>query len=60
MTFTRFMCNRDMDINEIREVLSLMKNQETSDKYVNTSMIIDGEYAKISVEIDENGNVTLI
>lgn len=60
MTFTTFKSNREMDIDEIREVLHLMENQETNDRKTNTSISILGNYAKIDVEIDEDGNVTLL
>lgn len=60
MTFTTFKSNREMDINELREVLLLMENQETTDVGKSTSIYIDGEYATIKVDIDELGNVTLV
>ena len=60
MTFTTFKANRELDINELREVLSLMENQETTDRYVSTLLNINGDYAHIEVEIDEDGNVTVL
>ena len=60
MTFTTFKSNRELDINELREVLSLMEEQETTDRYVSTSLDINGDYAHIEVEIDEYGNVTVL
>lgn len=37
-----------------------MGNQETTDRYTNVSMSIDGDFARIEVEIDECGNVTVL
>ena len=60
MTFTTFKSNRELDINELREVLSLMEEQETTDRYVSTSLNINGNDANIEVEIDEDGNITVL
>lgn len=60
MTFTTFKSNRELNIDELREVLLLMENQETTDKYVSTSIDINGDFAHIAVEIDEDGNVEVI
>ena len=58
--FAEFYCKRKMSYEELKEVLSLMENQETADKYTDTEMQIDGDDAKIRVKIDKEGNVTLI
>ncbi|WP_448755031.1 hypothetical protein [Agathobacter sp.] len=58
--FTKFYCKRKMSYEELKEVLSLMENQETTDKFTDTEMQIDGDDAKINVKIDKEGNVTLI
>lgn len=58
--FTTFKCNRPMSIEELREVLTLMENQETTDRYSNTEITIKGNDATITVKIDEDGNVLLI
>ena len=55
-----FKSNRELDINELREVLSLMENQETTDRYVSTLLNINGDYAHIKVDIDEYGNITVL
>lgn len=60
VTFTTFKSDRSLDINELKEVLSLMENQETTDKYVSTSLDINGDDAHILVDIDEDGNVTVL
>lgn len=60
MTFTTFKSERELNIYELREVLVLMENQETTDRYTNTEMVIDGNFAKIEVKIDEDGNVTVL
>ena len=58
--FTTFKCNRPISIEELREVLTLMENQETTDRFTNTETTIKGNYATITVKIDEDGNVLLI
>lgn len=58
--FTEFYCKRKMSYEELKEVLSLMENQETTDKFTDTEMQINGDDAKINVKIDKEGNVTLI
>lgn len=60
MTFTTFKSNRELNINELREVLTLMENQETTDRDVSTSLDINGNDAHIQVNIDEYGNVTVL
>ena len=59
MTFTTFKSERELNINELKEVLQLMEIQETNERYENTSIHIDGEFAVIDVEIDEDENVTI-
>jgi hypothetical protein len=49
-----------MSIEELREVLTLMENQETTDRFTNTEITIKGNDATITVKIDEDGNVLLI
>ena len=51
---------RPITINEFRELMLLMEVQETSEKYVNTSLHIKGKFAIIEVKIDEDGNITLL
>ncbi len=58
--FATFKTTREMTTEELREALSLMEHQETTDRFTSTSMHIRGDDAVIDVEIDENGNVTLI
>lgn len=59
MTFSTFCSQRGLDINELREVLALMEQQESTDRYANTMMHINGNYAKIDVGIDKDGNITV-
>ena len=58
--FIKFYCKRKMSYEELKEVLNLMENQETTDKFTDTEMQIDGDDAKINVKIDKDGNVILI
>lgn len=60
MTFTSFYSSRKMNIDELREVLNLMENQETTDRYTDTVLHINGNDAEIDVTIDKEGNVTLL
>lgn len=60
MTFTTIKFNGQLNINELREALSLMEHQETNERYTNTSINIDGNYANITVDIDEDGNITVL
>ena len=60
MTFTTIKFNRELNINELREALSLMEHQETNERYTNTSINIDGNYANITIDIDEYGNITVL
>lgn len=55
-----FKSKRELNIDELKEVLILMENQTTIDKYVSTSIKINGDYALIEAEIDEDGNVTIL
>ena len=59
MTFTTFKSDRELNINELREVLDLMEQQETTDRFTSATMLIVGEHAAIDVDIDEHGNVTV-
>lgn len=52
--------NRNVNGSELREVMVLVENQETNDKYIDTTLKIDGEYATIEVEIDEFGDITVL
>ena len=52
--------NRTVDSDELREVIVLVDNQETTDKYTNALMNINGDYANIDVEIDEYGDITVL
>ena len=51
---------RPITINEFRELMPLMELQETTDKYTNTTLLINGEFAIIEVQFDEDGNITLL
>ena len=52
--------NQTLDTDELREILSLMETQDTTDKLTNYDGVIDGNHAKIEVSIDDDGNVELI
>ena len=52
--------NRDMTLNELLEVKALVEHQETTDKYTNVGLVINGDYARIEVAIDEFGDITVL
>lgn len=51
---------RDLSSTEMQEVMQLVKIQESNDRYENTKLSIDGNYAKIDVVIDELGDITVL
>ena len=55
ITFTR-----DVTFNELLEVRQLAEYQQTTDRYRDTTMHIDGNYASIDVEIDQFGDITVL
>lgn len=56
----KFMTKRKLDIDELKEVLKLMENQETTDKFTNTELSINGDNAKINAKIDDDGNIEIL
>lgn len=60
MSTTVVTFNRDVTLNELLEVEALVEHQETTDKYTNVGLVINGDYAKIEVIIDEFGDITVI
>lgn len=55
---------RTVDSDELREVMTLVENQETTDRYTNALIHINRDYAnidvEIDVEIDEYGDITVL
>ncbi len=60
MAHCTFKSDREMSIDELREVLVLMEQQVTTDREEDTVMSIRGNYADIDVSIDDDGDVTLL
>lgn len=52
--------NRDVTLNELLEVKQFVENQETTDKYTNTTMHINGNYAEVDIEVNEFGDVVVL
>ena len=52
--------NRDVTLNELLEVKQFVENQETTDKYTNTTMHINGNYSEIDIEVNEYGDVIVL
>lgn len=63
MVLLKIKSEKDRDIilnaNEIRELLQLIENQETNDKYTDIGLHINGNYAELDVEIDSDGDIIL-
>lgn len=51
--------NRSITADELRELAVLVENQETY-KFTNESIHINGDYAVIYVDVDEDGNINLL
>ena len=51
---------RPLNTEELEEVLAFAKNQETTDKETSTTLEINGNYAKITIEVDEDGDFTVL
>lgn len=47
-------------IEELREILALAENQETTDRYISTKVHINGDFAIIDADIDEDGDFAVI
>ena len=52
--------NRDVTLNELLEVTQFVENQETTDKYTNTTIHINGNYAEVDIEVNEYGDVIVL
>ena len=52
--------NRDVTLNELLEIKQFVENQETNDKYINTTMHINGNYAEVDIEVNEYGDVIVL
>lgn len=52
--------NRDVTLNELLEVKQLLEFQESNVPYTDTKLNIDGKFAKIEVDIDGWGNITVL
>lgn len=52
--------NRDITLDELKEVKTLAEHQETADKYTNTSIHINGNDAEIDVKINEYGDIIVL
>ena len=52
--------NRDVTLNELLEIKQFVENQETTDKYTNTTIHINGNYAEVDIEVNEYGDVIVL
>ena len=52
--------NRDVTLNELLEVKQFVEKQETTDKYTNTTIHINGNYAEVDIELNEFGDVIVL
>lgn len=44
---------------ELKEILALAENQETTDRYLSTKLHINGTNAVIDADIDSDGDITI-
>ena len=51
---------RELNIDELQEVLEFAKIQETTDRETNTIIDIYGDFGKITVKVDEDGDFTVL
>ena len=52
--------NKTVTIEELEELITLAKNQDTTDRYENTELHILGDKAEIDVKIDDMGDIELL
>lgn len=53
-------CNRGLTAHEMVELEHLVVIQSTTDAFYNTKLHIDGNYAVLDVDIDEDGNIEVL
>lgn len=59
MLLINFKNKTTLTVDELRELLILAECQETTNKETSTELEINGDYANISVSIDEDGDITI-
>ena len=59
MVLINFKNKTTLNVDELRELLQLAESQETTDKETSAELQINGDYANISVTLDEDGDITI-
>lgn len=52
--------NRVVNNLELKELMKLVELQDTNMRFTSTSLYINGDDAPIEVDIDEDGNITVL
>ena len=52
--------NKTVTLDELKELVTLVEKQETTDRYENTELCIYGDNAVIDVKIDSMGDIELL
>ena len=52
--------NKTITLDELEELVRLTKFQETTDRYENTELHINGDKAEIEVKINKMGDIELL
>ena len=52
--------NRPINDREFKELEGIVENQKTNDKFINTTMRVNGDYAVLDLEFDEDGDITVL
>ena len=47
-------------LNELKEILTLAEHQETTDKFTDTTLHINGNNAIIDAQIDRDGDILIL
>ena len=52
--------NKTITLDELEELIRLVKFQKTTDRYENTELHINGDKAEIEVKINKMGDIELL
>ena len=52
--------NKTVTLDELKELVTLVEKQETTDRYENTELCIYGDNAVIDVKIGSKGDIELL
>lgn len=52
--------NRPITLEELKELVRIMEYQDSTDREVSTIIHFDGNFAKLDIEFDEDGDATVL